>query len=394
MKDATDSGDGLDLAEQPDQTYVSVVTPSTNTNTPPVSHVAGQAYRLRNAEEAEHLERIRELKSEHGDRLVMLAHHYQRPEIVALGDLRGDSFALSKLAAEQDKAEHIVFCGVHFMAESAVVLAREGQRVFHPNLNAGCPMADMVERPDAELAWDALVGELGEGSLVPITYMNSPASVKAFCGAHGGLVCTSSNARRCFEWAFARGERIIFFPDEHLGRNTALDLGLSEDELVLWDPAADHWGGNSLEDIRRSKVILWKGYCHVHTWFSPEHVNDARERYPGCRVVVHPECRHEVVAMADANGSTAFMVDYVRDAPAGSTVVVGTEINLTSRLAMENPDKTVVELARSLCPNMFRISLKHLRHTLENLGEVNEIVVPEADRLDARVALNRMLALP
>ncbi len=363
-----------------------------------MSPLAAQAlarpFRLRNDAEEEHLARIRELKVLHGDRLLMLAHHYQRPEIVALGDLRGDSFALSRIAAEQDKAEFIVFCGVHFMAESAVILARDGQRVFHPNLNAGCPMADMVERPDAELAWDALVKELGPNSLVPITYMNSPASVKAFCGAHGGLVCTSSNARRTFEWAFERGERVIFFPDEHLGRNTAIDMGIPEDQQILWDPMADEWGGNTVQQVRDSRVILWKGYCHVHTWFSPEHVDQARAKWPGCKVIVHPECRHEVVQMADGNGSTAYLVKYVEDAPAGATIVIGTEINLISRLAMENPDKTVVELARSLCPNMFRISLKHLRQTLENLGDLGEIIVPEPDRRDARIALDRMLALP
>ncbi len=363
--------------------------PSADVGKPPL-----RPFRLRDEAEEEHVARIKELKELHGDRLVMLAHHYQRPEIVALGDLRGDSFALSRMAAEIEGAEFIVFCGVHFMAESAVILAREGQRVFHPNLNAGCPMADMVERPDAEHAWDALQGELGAGAIVPITYMNSPASVKAFCGRNGGLVCTSSNARRTFDWAFERGERIIFFPDEHLGRNTALDMGIPEEQLVLWDPAADAWGGNTVEDIRRSKVILWKGYCHVHTWFSPEHITAAREQWPGCEVIVHPECRHEVVAMADGNGSTAYLVDYVAKAPPGSTIVIGTEINLTARLALEHPDKTVVELARSLCPNMFRISLKHLRNTLENLGELGEIEVPDPDRSDARVALERMLALP
>ena len=366
------------------------------TGLPPADVIAPplRPFKLRNDAEEEHMEAIRALKRQHGDRLVMLAHHYQRPEIVALGDLRGDSFALSRMAAELDTAEFIVFCGVHFMAESAVILARPGQRVFHPNLNAGCPMADMVERPDAEHAWDLIEGEVGAGGLVPITYMNSPASVKAFCGRNGGLVCTSSNARRTFEWAFERGERIIFFPDEHLGRNTALDMGIPEDELLLWDPTADGFGGNSAKAVRKAKVILWKGYCHVHTWFSPEHVTAARERWPGCKVIVHPECRHEVVAMADGNGSTAYLVDYVAQAPPGSTTVIGTEINLTARMAMEHPDKIVVELARSLCPNMFRISLKHLRHTLENLGEVGEILVPEPDRSDARLALERMLALP
>ncbi len=369
------------------------VTPEVPTPPNP-SPPPARPFKLRSEADEAHLARIHELKALHGDRLVMLAHHYQRPEIVAVGDLRGDSFALSRLAAEQDKAEFIVFCGVHFMAESAVILARPGQRVFHPNLNAGCPMADMVERPDAEIAWETLTEAFGEGVMVPITYMNSPASVKAFCGDRGGLVCTSSNARRSFEWAFDRGEKIIFFPDEHLGRNTALDMGIPEEQLVLWDPAAGPWGGASEEAVRAARVILWKGYCHVHTWFSPEHVDQAREKWPGCKVIVHPECRHEVVAMADGAGSTAYLVDFVEQAPSGSTIVIGTEINLTARLAMEHPDKVVVDLARSLCPNMFRISLKHLRETLEELGERGEIIVPEADRRSARVALERMLTLP
>ncbi len=352
-------------------------------------------FAARHEADVAHLERIRELKAEYGDRLILLTHHYQRPEIVAVGDLKGDSFALSKAASEQERAEFIVFCGVHFMAESAVILAGPGQRVFHPNLTAGCPMADMVERGDAEAAFSQLSGLFGEGAVVPITYMNSPATVKAFCGDNGGAVCTSSNAPRAFAWAFEQGERILFTPDEHLGRNTATAMGIPDGELVLWDPAAEGgWGGNDPEAVRRARVFLWKGWCHVHTWFEPAQVAAARERFPGCRVIVHPECPREVVQAADGNGSTGYLVKFVEEAAPGSTIVIGTEINLVARLAMEHEDKHVCQLARSLCPNMFRISPRHLRHTLERLGEVNEILVPEADRASAKVALDRMLALP
>ena len=349
----------------------------------------------RSERDAELSRRIRARKAEWGDRLVILTHHYQRPSIVALGDLRGDSFALARGASEERAAEYVVFCGVHFMAESAVVLARPGQRVFHPNPAAGCPMADMVARPDAESAWGALEEACGAGAFVPITYMNSPASVKAFCGEHGGAVCTSSNAPRAFAWALSQGERLLFMPDEHLGRNTAAAMGIPDEQLVLWDPAApDRWGGLDPDALRRARIVLWKGYCHVHTWFEPAHVVAARDRFPGCRVVVHPECRREVVEAADGSGSTDYLVRYVEQAPAGSTVVVGTEVNLVTRLASEYPDKRIEVLARSLCPNMFRITPGHLLETLDRLGEIDEVVVPEVDRRGARLALERMLALP
>lgn len=356
---------------------------------------AQQTSSTRLRREAEHVDRIRALKADLGERLIVLTHHYQRPEIVAIGDLKGDSFALSKAASEQAQAEYIVFCGVHFMAESAVVLARPGQRVFHPNPAAGCPMADMVERPDAELAWSTLGELFGEGAVIPVTYMNSPASVKAFCGENGGVVCTSSNAPRAFAWAFEQGERVLFMPDEHLGRNTATAMGIPDEEIVLWDPAApDRWGGNDPAAVGAARVLLWKGYCHVHTWFETAHIEAARARVPGCRVVVHPECRREVVQAADGNGSTDYLVRYVADAPAGSTIVIGTEVNLIQRLAAEHPDKHVEALSRSLCPNMFRITLGHLRKTLEGLPEVNRVIVAATEREGAKVALDRMLALP
>lgn len=341
------------------------------------------------------LDAIRAEKARLGDRMVVLAHHYQRPEIVELGDFRGDSFELSRIASEQT-AEYIVFCGVHFMAESARILAKPAQRVFHPNLNAGCPMADMADAGDVERVWGELTEVLGDVSgLIPMTYMNSNAAVKAFCGRNGGTVCTSSNAEKAFRWAFERGERVLFVPDEHLGRNTANTLGLDRDRVVLWDWSRPY-GGLDRDAIRKAQVYLWKGYCHVHTWYTPEHIAEARTRYPGCKVVVHPECREEVVALADGVGSTSFLVKFVEQAAPGSTIVIGTEINLTARLAAEHTDKTVVELSRSLCPNMFRINARKLHETVTHLGEpgeIGEIVIPDALIRDARLALDRMLQI-
>ena len=338
---------------------------------------------------------IRAAKAELGSRMVVLAHHYQRPEIVELGDFRGDSFELSRIASEQT-AEHIVFCGVHFMAESARILAKPDQRVYHPNLNAGCPMADMAEEGDVERAWAELAEVLGsDSSVIPLCYMNSNAAVKAFCGRRGGAVCTSSNADKAFRWAFGQGERILFVPDEHLGRNTSNSLGIDRDRVVVWD-FREPYGGLTKDQIREAKVYLWKGYCHVHTWYTPEHIAEARARMPGCKVVVHPECREEVVAAADGVGSTSYLVNYVKNAPVGSTIVIGTEINLTSRLAYEHPDKRVVELSRSLCPNMFRINVRKLHETIVGLGDtsqIGEILIADDHIRDARLALDRMLAI-
>ncbi|GMV38889.1 MAG: quinolinate synthase A [Myxococcales bacterium] len=349
----------------------------------------------RKLQNPEVVDAIRSAKQRLGDRMVVLAHHYQRPEIVALGDFRGDSFELSRIASEQT-AEHIVFCGVHFMAESARILAKPHQRVYHPNLNAGCPMADMADASDVERVFAELSEVLGDASgVVPMTYMNSNAAVKALCGRNGGTVCTSSNAEKAFRWAFDHGERIFFIPDEHLGRNTANSLGLDRDRVVLWD-WSQPWGGLDRDTIRRAQVYLWKGYCHVHTWYTPAHIAEARERYPGCSVVVHPECREEVVALADGVGSTSFLVRYVQDAPPGATIVIGTEINLTARLAAEHPDKNVVELSRSLCPNMFRINLRKLEETIAHLDGpevLGEILIPDELIRDARLALDRMLQI-
>jgi len=339
-------------------------------------------------------EEVLAFKEKLGDSLVILTHHYQRPEIVGIGDFRGDSFELSARAADQANARHIVFCGVHFMAESARVVAREDQRVFHPNLSSGCPMADMASAPDVQRALDELKETIPAGEeVVPVAYMNTDAEVKALCGRNGGLVCTSSNSDRAFRWAFEQGERILFVPDEHLGRNTANKLGIPAEQTILWDPALP-LGGHDEATIRGARVIVWKGYCHVHTWYKTEHIERARGAYPGCKVVVHPECTEEVVALADAVGSTALIVRYVAEADPGDTVVIGTELNLTARLAREHSDCTIVPLSRSLCPNMFRISMEKLRDTIAALPDLNEIVLPLEVVADARLSMERMLALP
>jgi len=330
------------------------------------------------------------------ERLVILAHHYQRKEVVPFGHFVGDSYYLSKMAAQQGKAEHIVFCGVHFMAESARILCRPEQRVYLPNLRAGCPMADMADDAQVDEAWEFLGRFLDLSTVIPVSYMNSAARLKAFTGANGGLICTSSNAERAFQWAFERGERVFFFPDEHLGTNTANRLGIPRDERVLYDPLNPP---NDPEPFKKARVILWKGFCHVHTNFTVEHVERTRRDYPGVKIVVHPECREDVVNIADACGSTAFIDKYVRSQPAGSIIAIGTEINLTSRLAGEHPDKTIFELSGQNCPlcvNMFRTSLDDLASCLESLGHGphdKEIVVrPEIAR-DAKLALDRMLEL-
>lgn len=340
--------------------------------------------------------RVRAQIDRWGDRAVILAHHYQRKEVVPFGNFIGDSYYLSKMAAQQDKAEHIVFCGVHFMAESARVLCRPEQRVYLPNLRAGCPMADMADDAQVDEAWDFLGGFCDLKSIIPISYMNSAARLKAFTGANGGLICTSSNAERAFEWAFERGEKVFFFPDEHLGTNTANRLGIPREERVLYDPLNPP---TDPEPYKKARVILWKGFCHVHTNFTVEHVERTRRDYPGVKIVVHPECHEDVVNIADDSGSTAFIDKYVRSQPEGTFIAIGTEINLTSRLADEHPDKTIFALSGQNCPlcvNMFRTSLDDLANCLESLGpgpHDKEIFVrPEIAR-DAKLALDRMLEL-
>ena len=348
--------------------------------------------KYRGISDQELIERIKGRKAQLGNNLVILGHHYQREEIVQLADFRGDSLQLSRNAANQKEAQFIVFCGVHFMAESAAILSAPHQCVQLPDLNAGCPMADMADIFQVESAWDQLNKICGQENITPVTYVNSDAELKAFCGRNSGSVCTSSNTPAVFDWAFSNREKIFFFPDEHLGRNTSNKKGIPRDKIILWDPE-EELGGNTKTQIKNAEVILWKGYCHVHTYFKPEHINAVREKYPAANIIVHPECVEEVVDMADYDGSTGFIVRFVEEAATNSTIVIGTEINLVSRLARENPDKKIFELARSLCPNMYKINLNNLLWTLDNLGEINVVTVPEGVKAEAEVALNKMLEI-
>ena len=327
-----------------------------------------------------------------GSSVLLLAHHYQRPEIVALSDRRGDSYALAREAAASP-ARHIVLCGVRFMAESAAILARPEQRVWHPNPESGCPMADMALVEDVERAWRILTGLLGD-QVVPMAYVNSSAEVKAFCGRHGGAVLTSSNVRRALEWAWRQRPVVLFLPDRNLGRNTALAMGVREEQIALWR-WRDTTAPAPLDRLAKAKLVLWDGHCHVHTHFRPEHVRFAREAHPKARVVVHPECDPSVVAIADGAGSTSYLVEQVEKASPGSTIVIGTEENLIVRLANAHPDRKVLPLARSLCPNMFRISPRHVMETLDHLddGTRPPISIPEDVAAEARLALQRMLRI-
>ncbi len=354
-----------------------------------------RAYFKMAAEERD--EKIWALKRQLGGRLVILGHHYQRDEVIQFADFRGDSFKLSQQAAGRKDAELILFCGVHFMAESADILSGPHQQVILPNLEAGCSMADMAKSDDVEGAWRAL-GDLGVTGVVPVTYMNSAAALKAFCGRNGGIVCTSSNADRVFDWAFARGEKVFFFPDEHLGRNTGVKKGVPLDKMVIWDPFQP-LGGNTPQQLRDATVILWKGFCSVHARFSVEQIAKARAEHPGVNVIVHPECRLDVVQAADCDGSTEFIIDTIRDAAAGTTWAVGTEINLVRRLDAELPDKQVFCLDPVICPcsTMYRVHPAYVLWVMEHLaaGEVvNQITVDPMVARDAVVALDRMLAVP
>lgn len=345
------------------------------------------------------IERARAAKAALGDRLMILGHHYQRDEVIEFADITGDSFKLAQAAAENPRAEYVVFCGVHFMAESADILTTPQQKVILPDLAAGCSMADMATAAQVQSAWEHFE-KLGiAATTVPITYMNSSAAIKSFTGEHGGTVCTSSNAQRAMSWAFEHGEKIFFLPDQHLGRNTAmLHLGLSAEDCVLWNP----WkpaGGLTEEELRKAKVILWRGHCSVHGRFSLQNVSDVRERFPDVKVLVHPECQNEVVMAADQVGSTESIIRIVAQSPAGSTWAIGTELNLVNRLAAMNPDKKIVFLDKTVCycSTMNRIDLPHLVWALENLVNgriINQITVDERTAHFARVALERMLALP
>lgn len=346
------------------------------------------------AHNVEHRAVIERIKKERGAELVILGHHYQRKEIVDLSDIVGDSFKLARDGARAT-GRTLVFCGVRFMVESCAVLKREDQRVYHPTAQAGCPMADMGDIDDAIRSWSELEAICGAGSLLPITYMNSFADLKAFCGRNGGMVCTSSNAERAFRWAFGQGKRIFFFPDEHLGRNTARKFGLGIEDEVIWDGTLPG-GGVDPDRVRRARVILWKGYCHVHTHFTVPMIQRTRALCPGAKVIVHPECMEEVLAAADAHGSTEAICRYVEDAGPGSTVVIGTEVNLVDRLARDFPDRRVLALDRSLCPNMYKINLANLRACLEQDIDdpAKAVEVPASVRAEARIALERMLAMP
>jgi quinolinate synthase len=334
-----------------------------------------------------------------GDRALILGHHYQRDEVIDFADITGDSFKLAQAAANQSSAEYIFFCGVHFMAESADILTGAHQKVILPDLAAGCSMADMATANQVNECWQQLE-KIGIASkTIPVTYMNSSAAIKSFTGAHGGTICTSSNAQRAMSWAFEQGEKILFLPDQHLGRNTAvLSLGLTLEDCVLWNP----WkpmGGLTEAQLRKAKVILWRGHCSVHGRFTIDTVNEARVRIPGVQILVHPECQHEVVAAADVVGSTEAIIKTVSESPAGSKWAVGTELNLVQRLARTNPDKEVVFLDKTVCycSTMNRIDLPHLVWAMETIlggRVVNEIRVNEEVAKFSRIALDRMLALP
>ena len=357
--------------------------------------------------------RIAEARARLGATTIVLGHHYQRDEVIRFADFTGDSYKLSKIAAETG-AQYIVFCGVHFMAESADVLGHEGQQVILPDLNAGCSMADMAEISQVEACWEALERLGLTSDLIPLTYMNSTAAIKAFCGERGGLVCTSSNARAAFEWAFARGKRILFLPDQHLGRNTGFAMGIPLEEMSVWDPWAVQdgpvqigpvqvgpgCGGQTKAALEASRILLWKGHCAVHQRFLPGHVDAVRAKYPEIQVIVHPECRFEVCQKADALGSTERLIKIVEDAPAGSMFAIGTEIHLVNRLARRfaAEGKRIITLDDTgcLCTTMYRISPQHLAWALENLIEgrvVNRIQVRPGMKHWARVALDRMLEL-
>ena len=339
-------------------------------------------------------EMIRTAKTELGDRLLILGHHYQRDEVMDWADMRGDSFKLARFAADSS-ATDIVFCGVHFMAESADILTGDHQRVILPDLNAGCSMADMADLDQVEEAWDEIASVTDIEQVIPITYMNSSAAIKAFVGEHGGAVCTSSNARAVIEWAFERGDKVLFFPDQHLGRNTGFTMGYDESDMRVWNPHKE-FGGLVDADVKAATFLLWRGWCSVHQRFTPDHVAAFRAEHPTGTVIVHPECAHETVALADQVGSTERILEWTASAPAGSVIGVGTEIHMVQRLAADNPDKTVVSLDPLVCPcsTMFRIDAPHLAWCVESLVQgklVNQISVDPVTAENARIALQRML---
>ena len=354
---------------------------------------------LPGASDPQLVERAKAARAALGSKAMVLGHHYQRDEVIAFADIRGDSFKLAQAAADNSEAEFIFFCGVHFMAESADILTTPNQKVILPDLSAGCSMADMATASQVNDCWQVL-GKLGVAAkTIPITYMNSSAAIKAFTGKNNGAVCTSSNAARAMKWAFENGEKILFLPDQHLGRNTAvLSLGLTLNDCVLWNPWKPN-GGLTDDQIKKSKVILWRGHCSVHGRFSVQNITDVKQQVPGIKVLVHPECQHEVVSNADVVGSTEMIIKTVRESAPGSKWAIGTELNLVSRLANENLDKQVVFLDKTVCycSTMNRIDLPHLVWVMESLVSgrlVNQIKVEAEIAKYAKVALERMLALP
>ena len=342
-------------------------------------------------------QRIGEARAKLGKTVTILGHHYQREEVIKYADFQGDSFLLSREAASRPEADYIIFCGVHFMAETACILAAPHQKVILPNITAGCSMADMAPMEDVDDAWADLEDVLGPGGIIPITYMNSIAGIKALCGRNGGAVCTSSNAKKVLEWAFEQGERVLFLPDQHLGRNTGLELGVPLDEMMVWNPFRQ-MGGNTPEQLSKAKMVLWQGHCSVHTRFTVSQIDAARALHPNINILVHPECPMETVQAADMVGSTEFIREKVNSGAPGSKWGIGTEVSLVNRLAINNPDKTVFCLDPVTCPcsTMYRVHPAYVLWMLEGLleGKVNnEITVPEDIQRDSKIALERMLSL-
>ena len=342
-------------------------------------------------------ENISTARKKLGDRVVILGHHYQRDEVIKFSDKRGDSFKLSQYAADQESAEYIIFCGVHFMAETADILSSDNQKVILPNLTAGCSMADMAQTDDVLDCWDDLQNVIQNETIIPITYMNSTADIKSLCGKNDGIVCTSSNADKAFEWAYAKGDKVLFLPDQHLGRNTAVKMGISLDEMILWNPFKP-MGGNSEESVKKAKLILWQGHCSVHTRFTVSQIEEARVKYNDVNVVVHPECTLDVVNAADSVGSTEHIKTVIEQSAPGTIWAVGTEISLVNRIRDENPDKTVFCLDSVVCPcsTMYRIHPAYLSWVLDGINEgvtVNQIMVDEDTKKYSKVALERMLSL-
>jgi quinolinate synthase len=353
-------------------------------------------------ENEELIERIQRVRSQWGNRLLILGHHYQQDEVIALCDLRGDSYQLASLAASHESCRAIAFCGVHFMAETADILAnrperitaRGGERVpvVLPDLDAGCSLADMADIHQVEACWEQLGGVIDLNDVTPITYVNSAANLKAFCGRHGGIVCTSSNARAALNWAFARRKRVLFFPDQHLGRNTAKAMGIPLEEMCLWDPRKEELGGNTAEDLRRGRVILWRGFCSVHQIFTVKHIEHFREKIPGVKIIVHPECSMNVVDRADAFGSTGTIIQAIESSPPGTKWAIGTELHLVNRLKHEHPEQEIHFLSPMvcMCSTMYRIDLAHLCWALENLDAGTPVNVIQVDAETSRWALEAL----